>query len=136
MSEREEKLINKITKLQKVHNSLKIEDEIEKYKKEIKNTEKDIENTKKEIKKLSSKLEKLQKNNANNDSSNNHKNIEDKNNELRNIKNDNNMKNQILNNLTINAEHYKDEKYILNLIHFWNPQTMFKYVQLYDKKNE
>ena len=136
MSEREEKLINKITKLQKTNNSLKIGDEIEKYKKEIKNTEKDVENIKKEIKKLSTKLDKLEENNDNNDSSNNHKNIEDKNTELRNIKNDNNMKNQILNNLTINAEHYKDEKYILIIIQFWNPQTMFKYVQLYDKKTE
>ena len=42
MSEREEKLINKINKLQKIHNSLKIDDEIAKYKKEIKETEKDM----------------------------------------------------------------------------------------------
>ena len=136
MSEREEKLINKIAKLQKAHNSLKIGDEIEKYKKEIKSTEKDVENIKKEIKKLSSKLDKLEENNKNNDSSNTHKNIENKNNELRNIINENNMKNNYLNNLKTNADHYKDEKYILNIIQFWNPQTMFKYVQLYDKKTE
>ena len=62
--------INKITKLQKSHNSLKIEDEIEKYKKEIKNTEKEIEISKKEIKKLSTKLDKLEKKNENDNSSN------------------------------------------------------------------
>ena len=36
MSEREEKLINKIISLQKEHNSLKIEEEKEKYELEIK----------------------------------------------------------------------------------------------------
>ena len=136
MSEREEKLINKITKLQKAHNSLKLGEEIEKYKKEIKSTEKDIENIKTEIKKLSSKLDKLEKDNENNDSSNNHKNIEVKNNELRSIINDNNIKSHFLNNLKMNADKFNDEKYILDIIQYWNPQTMFKYVQLYDKKAE
>ena len=136
MSEREEKLINKIAKLQKSHNSLKIEDEIEKYKKEIKNTEKEIEITKKEIKKLSTKLDKLEKNNQNENTSNIGKSIEDKNNELNNILNENNMKTHQLNYLKANANNYKDEKYIHNIIQYWNPQTMFKYIQLYDKKSE
>ena len=36
----------------------------------------------------------------------------------------------------MNADKFNDEKYILDIIQYWNPQTMFKYVQLYDKKAE
>ena len=52
MVEREEKLIKKIIKLQKEQNSLKIDDEIEKYKNEIKESHRIIEQTKKELSNL------------------------------------------------------------------------------------
>ena len=136
MSEREEKLINKINKLQKIHNSLKIDDEIAKYKKEIKETEKDIQNTKKEIKKLSSILNELDNNSENDPSSGKEKNIEKKNNLLNNILNENNVLNAQLNMLKANSENYKNQNFIQNIIQYWNPETMFKSIRLYDKKSE
>ena len=81
MVEREEKLIKKIIKLQKAHNSLKIDDEIEKYKKEIKESHKIIEQTKKDIEKLSSQLKDL-KNKNENSNSDNENNIANKKDEL------------------------------------------------------
>ena len=133
MSEREEKIINKIAKLEKAHNSLKIEDEIEKYKAEIKKAEKEIENTKKEINKLSSKIEESENSFEEYDTNNNQI-TEGKNNELRNIMIENNMKRQILSGLKNTADKYKNEEFLLDIVKNWNPQTMFKYIELYDKK--
>ena len=56
MVEREEMLIKEIIKLQKAHNSLKLDDEIEKYKKDIEETYSIVEKTKSEIRKLTSQL--------------------------------------------------------------------------------
>ena len=136
MSEREEKLINKINKLQKIHNSLRIDEEIGKYKKEIKETEKDIEKTKTEINKLSSILDELENNSENDSSSIKEKNIEQKKNLLNNTLNENHMLNNQLNILKINAENYKNQSFIHNLIQYWNPETMFKFIRAYDKKSE
>ena len=136
MSEREEKLISKIIKMQNAHNSLNLEEEIEKYKKEIKEAEKSLEKTKNEVKKLSSKLNELEGNNENNASSSNERNIESKNNLLNNIMNGNNMKSSELKSLKQKVDNYQNEDYIRNIIQYWNPQTMFKYIQLFDKKFE
>ena len=136
MSEREEKLISKIIKMQIAHNSLNLEEEIEKYKKEIKEAEKSLEKTKNEVKKLSSKLNELEGNNENNSSSSNERNIENKNNLLNNIQKGNNMKSTELKSLKQQVDNYQNEDYIRNIIQYWNPQTMFKYIQLFDKKSE
>ena len=136
MSEKEEKLINKICKLQKAHNSLKLEDEIEKYKSEIKEAEKYNENTKNEIKKLSSELIKFENSDKNNSSSVKEKNIENKQNILDNLINGNNIMLHQLNLLKLSADNYKNENYILRIIQNWNPQTMFKFIELYKKKSE
>ena len=136
MSEREEKLITKINKLQRIHNSLKIDGEIGKYKKEIKETEKDIENTKTEINKLSSILDELENNSENDSSSIKEKNIEEKKNLLNNILNENNLLNNQLNILKFNAENYKNQNFINSIIQYWTPETMFKFIRAYDKKSE
>ena len=136
MSEREEKLISKIIKLENAHNSLNLEAEIEKYKKDIKEAEKNLEETKNELKKLSSKLDELEDNKENNSSSSNEKNLENKKNLLNNIKNGNNMKSDELRKLEQQVDNYKNEEFIRNMIQNWDPQTMFKYIQLYDKKSE
>ena len=134
MSEREEKLINKMVKLQRAHNCIKLDDEIEKYKKEIKEAEKGIEKTKNEIKNLSLSLEKLDNNNENDSSYVN--NIENKKNLLNNLMYDNSLIAQQLRIIKDQSENYQKEQYILNLIENWNPQTMFKFMQLYDKKHD
>ena len=134
MSEREDKLISKIHKFEKAHNSLKLNDEIEKYKKEIKEAEKDIDKIKKENKTLSSELNNLE--NIRNNSLSNQKNIEDKKNILHNKINENNMMSQQLYILKSNADNFKNQNYILNIIRNWEPQTMFKFIRLYDKKSE
>ena len=136
MREREEKIISKIIKMQNAHNSLNLEEEIEKYKKEIKEAEKSFEKTKNEVKKLSSKLNELEGNNENNSSSSNERNIENKNNLLNNIQNGNKMKSSELKSLKQQVDNYQNEDYIRNIIQYWNPQTMFKYIQLFDKKSE
>lgn len=136
MSEREEKLISKINKLQKAHNSLKLEDEIKKYKIEIKEAEKDIDKIKKENKKLSSELNNLENDNNNNSSLSDEKNIENKKNILYNTTNANIMMNEQLKMLKLNADNFKNQNYILNIINYWDPQTMFKFIRLYDKKPE
>ena len=46
------------------------------------------------------------------------------------------MKKGHLDNLIKSNENFKSEEYILELIKYWNPQTMFKYIELYDKKHE
>ena len=135
MSEREEKLINKIMNLQNAHNSLNLEDEIEKYKKEIKEVERGVEKTKNEIKKLSSELDNLENNSENNSVSANERNIVNRKNLLNNIINENNIKTQQLKNMKEHAENFQKEDFIRNLIQHWEPQTMFKYVKLYDKKH-
>ena len=136
MSEREEKLISKIAKMQKAHNSLNLKEEIENYKKDIKEAEKNLEKTKNEIKELSTKLEELEGNKENNSSSVNERNIEAKKNLLNNIKMGNNMKSFELTNLKQQVGNYQNEDFIRNIIQYWDPQTMFKYIQLFDKKSE
>ena len=136
MSEKEEKLINKISKLQKAHNSLKLEEEIKNYKIEIKEVEKDIEKIKKEIQKLSSELNELNNNNDANPSSNNEMNIENKSLLLNNLINGNNIMSQQLNMLKENSKNFNNQNYIINIIKYWDPQTMFKFIRLYDKKSE
>ena len=135
MDEKEEKLIKKIIKLQTEQSSLKIDEQIENYKDEIKEASKTIEKTKKEINKLSSQLNELQHQNENNNSDN-VQNIENKRKRLKEILEENRKKQIQLKSLEKANENYKDQKYILELIKYWNPQTMFKYVQLYDKKAE
>ena len=136
MSEREEKLISKINKLQKEHNSLKLESEIEKYKMEIKEVEKDIDKLKKENKKLITELNNLEDNNNINSSLNEEKIVENKKNILYKVFNDNNMMNQQLFFLKTRTDNFKNHNFILNVIKNWEPQTMFKFVRLYDKKSE
>ena len=133
MDEKEEKLIKKIIKLQTEQSSLKIDEQIENYKDEIKEASKTIEKTKKEINKLSSQLNELQHQNENNNSDN-VQNIENKRKRLKEILEENRKKQIQLKSLEKANENYKDQKYILELIKYWNPQTMFKYIQLYDKK--
>ena len=133
MDEKEEKLIKKIIKLQTEQSSLKIDEQIENYKDEIKEASKTIEKTKKEINKLSSQLNELQYQNENNNSDN-VQNIENKRKQLKEILEENRKKQIQLKSLEKANENYKDQKYILELIKYWNPQTMFKYIQLYDNK--
>ena len=135
MGEKEEKLIKKIIKLQKEQNSLKLDEQIENYKKEIKEADKIIEKTKIEIGKLSSQLNQLKNKNENNNIDNK-ENIENKRNELEKKLRENEMKKNQLNYLEKSNENFKNEEYILELIKYWNPQTMFKYIELYDKKSE
>ena len=135
MGEKEEKLIKKIIKLQKEQNSLKLDEQIENYKKEIKEADKIIEKTKIEIGKLSSQLNQLKNKNENNNTDNK-ENIENKRNELEKKLRENEIKKNQLNYLEKSNENFKNEEYILELIKYWNPQTMFKYIELYDKKNE
>ena len=135
MDEKEEKFIKKIIKLQKEQNSLKLDEQIENYKKEIKEADKIIEKTKIEIGKLSSQLNQLKNKNENNNIDNK-ENIENKRNELEKKLRENEMKKNQLNYLEKSNENFKNEEYILELIKYWNPQTMFKYIELYDKKNE
>jgi predicted RNase H-like nuclease (RuvC/YqgF family) len=135
MGEKEEKLIKKIIKLQKEQNSLKLDEQIENYKKEIKEADKIIEKTKIEIGKLSSQLNQLKNKNENNNTDNK-ENIENKRNELEKKLRENEMKKNQLNYLEKSNENFKNEEYILELIKYWNPQTMFKYIELYDKKSE
>ena len=134
MDEKEEKLIKKIIKLQTEQSSLKIDEQIENYKDEIKEASKTIEKTKKEINKLSSQLNELQHQNENNNSDN-VQNIENKRKRLKEILEENRKKQIQLKSLEKANENYKDQKYILELIKYWNPQTMFKYIQLYDNKS-
>ena len=129
MDEKEEKLIKKIIKLQTEQSSLKIDEQIENYKDEIKEASKTIEKTKKEINKLSSQLNELQYQNENNNSDN-AQNIENKRKQLKEILEENKKKQIKLKSLEKANENYKDQKYILELIKYWNPQTMFKYIQL------
>ena len=135
MGEKEEKLIKKIIKLQKEQNSLKLDEQIENYKKEIKEVDKIIEKTKIEIGKLSSQLNQLKNKNENNNIDNK-ENIENKRNELEKKLRENEIKKNQLNYLEKSNENFKNEEYILELIKYWNPQTMFKYIELYDKKSE
>ena len=135
MGEKEEKLIKKIIKLQKEQNSLKLDEQIENYKKEIKEADKIIEKTKIEIGKLSSQLNQLKNKNENNNIDNK-ENIENKRNELEKKLRENEIKKNQLNYLEKSNENFKNEEYILELIKYWNPQTMFKYIELYDKKSE
>ena len=135
MGEKEEKLIKKIIKLQKEQNSLKLDEQIENYKKEIKEADKIIEKTKIEIGKLSSQLNQLKNKNENNNIDNK-ENIENKRNELEKKLRENEMKKNQLNYFEKSNENFKNEEYILELIKYWNPQTMFKYIELYDKKSE
>ena len=135
MDEKEEKFIKKIIKLQKEQNSLKLDEQIENYKKEIKEADKIIEKTKIEIGKLSSQLNQLKNKNENNNIDNK-ENIENKRNELEKKLRENEMKKNQLNYLEKSNENFKNEEYILELIKYWNPQTMFKYIELYDKKSE
>ena len=123
----------KIIKLQTEQSSLKIDEQIENYKDEIKEASKTIEKTKKEINKLSSQLNELQHQNENNNSDN-VQNIENKRKRLKEILEENRKKQIQLKSLEKANENYKDQKYILELIKYWNPQTMFKYIQLYDNK--
>ena len=44
------------------------------------------------------------------------------------------MKRQILSGLKNTADKYKNEEFLLDIVKNWNPQTMFKYIELYDKK--
>ena len=135
MDEKEEKFIKKIIKLQKEQNSLKLDEQIENYKKEIKEADKIIEKTKIEIGKLSSQLNQLKNKNENNNIDNK-ENIENKRNELEKKLRENEIKKNQLNYLEKSNENFKNEEYILELIKYWNPQTMFKYIELYDKKSE
>ena len=134
MSEREEALIKTIIKFQNKHNSLNIDEEIEKYKKDIKETEKIIIKTKNDIENLSNRLKDLK--NHENKNSEIEKSIEDKRNELNNKSGINFMKKGQLDLLEKNNENFKNKEYILQLIKHWTPQTMFKYIQVYDKKPE
>ena len=43
------------------------------------------------------------------------------------------MKRSQLNYLEKNNESFKNEEYIRKIIKYWNPQTMFKYIELYEK---
>ena len=135
MVEREEKLIKKIIKLQKAHNSLKIDDEIENYKKEIKESHKIIEQTKKDIEKLSSHLKDLKNKNENSNSDNENY-TANKEAELNQKLGINSLKKNQLESLTKSNENFKNQEYILGLIKNWSPQTMFKYIESYDKKPE
>ena len=137
MSEREEKLINKIISLQKEHNSLKIEEEKEKYELEIKLEENNKEEIKKEMKKLSSELDRLENNYNDNDSTlSKTKNIVNKQKLLNTLIKENNIKSKQLKELKENCDNFQKESYILNIINNWDSQTMFKYVKMYDKKYE
>ena len=133
MVEREEKLIKKIIKLQKEQNSLKIDDEIEKYKNEIKESHRIIEQTKKDIEKLSSQLKDLENKNENNNSDNDN-NTANKKAELNQKLGINDFKKKQLDILKKSNENFNNQEYILGLIKSWSPQTMFKYIQSYDKK--
>ena len=133
MVEREEKLIKKIIKLQKEQNSLKIDDEIEKYKNEIKESHRIIEQTKKDIEKLSSQLKELENKNENNNSENEN-NAANKKAELNQKLGLNDFKKNQLEILKKTNENFKSQEHILGLIKIWSPQTMFKYIQSYDKK--
>ena len=135
MEEREEKLIQKIIKLERAHNSLKIDEEIEKYEKQIKDTKKLIEKTKNEISKLSSKLDDLNNKNENKNSDN-EGNIDNKRNELNSKLYQNEIKKKQLEMLIQSNSNFNNQEYTLELIKYWTPQQMFKYVQLYDKKPE
>ncbi len=135
MSEREEKLIEKIIKMQKAQNLLNLDDQIEKYKKEIKDSNRIIEKTESEISKLSTQLKYL-KNKNENIYSENEKNIANKKEELDAILRTNKAKKTQLEYLKKSIENFKNQDYILELMKYWNPQTMFKYIQLYDKKHE
>ena len=133
MDEKEEKLIKKIIKLQNEQNLLKIDEQIESNKKDIKEANKIIEKTKEEINRLSIQLDEM-KNPNENINSDNVQNIEKKRKQLKEILEANKEKQNKLKSLEEKNENYKDQKYILELIKYWNPQTMFKYIQLYDKK--
>ena len=133
MDEKEEKLIKKIIKLQNEQNLLKIDEQIESNKKDIKEANKIIEKTKKEINRLSIQLDEM-KNQNENINSDNVQNIEKKRKQLKEILEANKEKQNKLKSLEEKNENYKEQKYILELIKYWNPQTMFKYIQLYDKK--
>ena len=135
MSEREEKLIEKIIKMQKAQNLLNLDDQIENYKKEIKDSNRIIEKTESEISKLSTQLKYL-KNKNENIYSENEKNIANKKEELDAILRTNKAKKIQLEYLKKSIENFKNQDYILELMKYWNPQTMFKYIQLYDKKHE
>ena len=135
MSEREEKLIEKIIKMQKAQNLLNLDDQIEKYKKEIKDSNRIIEKTESEISKLSTQLKYL-KNKNENIYSENEKNIANKKEELDAILRTNKAKKTQLEYLKKSIENFKNQDYILELMKYWNPQTMFKYIQLCDKKHE
>ena len=134
MDEKEEKLIKKIIKLQNEQNLLKIDEQIESNKKDIKEANKIIEKTKKEINRLSIQLDEM-KNQNENINSDNVQNIENKRKQLKGILEENKKKQIKLKSLEKANENYKDQKYILELIKYWNPQTMFKYIQLYDNKS-
>ena len=60
-------------------------------------------------------------------------NIENKRNDLEKKLRENEMEQNQLNYLEKSNE---NGEYILELIKYWNPQTMFKYIELYDKKSE
>ena len=130
MEESEEKLIQKIIKLEKAHNSLKIDEEKQKYEKEIKEAQKIIEKTKAEISKLSSKLDDLNNKNENKNSDN-EGHIDKKRNELNLKSYQNEMKKKHLEMLMQNKSNFNNQEYILEVIKYWTPQKMFKYVQSY-----
>ncbi len=44
------------------------------------------------------------------------------------------MKRSQLNYLEKNNESFKNDEYIREIIKYWNPQTMFKSIELYEKK--
>ena len=134
MEDREENLIKQIIKMQKTQNTLKPEEQIENYKKEIIDTGKFIEKSKSEITNLTTQLNDLKNKDTNNDSENKQT-IEQKKFELNNLLRANEIKKNQLKYIQKNNENFSNQDYILELIKHWSPQTMFKYTQLYDKKN-
>ena len=115
MVEREEMLIKEIIKLQKAHNSLKLDDEIEKYKKDIEETYSIVEKTKSEIRKLTSKLDEMKTKNENNNSDI-EQNIKNKKHELDSKLGINSMKKLQLEALEKVNENFNNEEYVLGLI--------------------
>ena len=135
MAEREEQLIKKIIKLQNEQNSLKLDEQIENYKKEIKDAHNIIEKTKGEIARFSHQLDEVKNKNENNNSDI-EQNIENKREELEKKLRENEMKKKNLEFMQKNNENFNNQDYILELIRYWTPQKMFKYIELYDKKPE
>ena len=131
-------IINQIGEIQVQCREYETESEIESTKEneKIETLLKEINNNETEIKKQDNDIENLQKDYEklqNYQKMNNEEVINSKEKELNQIKQKNVELKRQLDTLKQQCDLFKDQTYLSNIILYWTPQAMFKYIQAYDR---